>query len=104
MNMIQASDALDEVYAELERQHAKFGDQGHLPDGTGDAGFAIEADNARNLCDVVTKFGCLTWAHILLEEVYEALAESDPVRLAEELNQVAAVAVQWRLAIQRRGT
>lgn len=103
MNMIQASDALDEVYAELERQHAKFGEQNH-EDGTGDREFIKAASRARVDCDDATDDGEVTWRHILLEEVYEALAESDLERLVEELNQVAAVAVQWRLAIQRRGT
>lgn len=43
------------------------------------------------------------WDGILLEEVYEALAESDPAKLRAELIQVAAVAVAWVQAIDRRG-
>ncbi|MEU4513245.1 hypothetical protein AB0G05_27425 [Nonomuraea wenchangensis] len=42
------------------------------------------------------------WDGILLEEVYEALGESDPAALSAELLQVAAVAVQWRRALSRR--
>jgi len=42
------------------------------------------------------------WDGVLLEEVYEALAESDPERLRAELVQVAAVAVAWIQAIDRR--
>ncbi|MEU4231052.1 hypothetical protein AB0F17_42745 [Nonomuraea sp. NPDC026600] len=41
------------------------------------------------------------WDGILLEEVYEALAEPDPDKMAAELLQVAAVAVQWRRALLR---
>jgi hypothetical protein len=46
--------------------------------------------------------GDLTWDGILLEEVYEALAEADPVKLREELVQVAAVAASWVVALDRR--
>jgi hypothetical protein len=38
----------------------------------------------------------------LLEEVFEAMAEDSPVKLAHELTQVAAVAVAWVEAIERR--
>jgi malonyl CoA-acyl carrier protein transacylase len=44
----------------------------------------------------------VTWEHILTEEHYEAMAEEDPTRLREELIQVAAVAVAWVEAIDRR--
>lgn len=36
-----------------------------------------------------------TWMELLREEVSEAFCEDDPVRLREELVQVAAVAVSW---------
>ena len=42
-----------------------------------------------------------TWADILREEYFEALAETDPARLRVELIQVAAVAVAWVEAIDR---
>ncbi|MGH3467454.1 MAG: hypothetical protein ACRDQF_06970 [Thermocrispum sp.] len=44
----------------------------------------------------------LTWRHILLEEVAEALAEDDPARLRRELVQVVAVGAQWLQAIDNR--
>jgi hypothetical protein len=43
----------------------------------------------------------VTWAHILTEEFYEALAEADPEKLREELVQVAAVAVAWVECLDR---
>lgn len=46
--------------------------------------------------------GTLGWDLILLEEVYEALAEEDEDKLRVELIQVAAVALQWARAIRRR--
>jgi hypothetical protein len=44
----------------------------------------------------------LKWVDILEEEVAEAAAESDPAKLRAELVQVAAVAVAWIEAIDRR--
>lgn len=43
-----------------------------------------------------------TWLLIALEEVFEALAESDPAKLRAELVQSAAVHVAWIEAIDRR--
>lgn len=44
------------------------------------------------------------WDGVLLEEVYEALAEPDPERLRAELVQVAAVCAAWISDIDRRPT
>lgn len=44
---------------------------------------------------------CLSWDGILLEEVYEALAESDPLLRRMELVQVAAVALAEIESIDR---
>ncbi|MER6951259.1 hypothetical protein ABT294_45315 [Nonomuraea sp. NPDC000554] len=46
--------------------------------------------------------GELSWRHILHEEVLEAFAEDDPELLRAELVQVAAVAVKWVQALDRR--
>lgn len=42
------------------------------------------------------------WDVILLEEVYETVCEDSPERIREELVQVAAVAVAWIEALDRR--
>lgn len=97
------------VQEELVRQEERWGEQ-NWPDGTGpevlDANsgewFAHVAASAKYLCDRAAADGCLTWRHILLEEVFEAMAESDEGSLLTELNQVAAVAAQWRKSIRRR--
>jgi hypothetical protein len=99
----------DEVAAERARQDARWGEQNH-PDGTGPRirwGFlgvnAREgAAAARDWCNTHHGRGEGTWLDILLEEVAEAFAESDPARLRAELVQVAAVAQQWCDAIDRR--
>ena len=83
------------VRAERARQDAKWGDQSHRPDGTGALKWAALADDQKQATDEAAEDGSLTWRHILLEEVYEAFAESDPEKLTEELIQVAAVALAW---------
>lgn len=90
-----------EVLRERERQHELWGEQNHA-DGTGGAVYEAYAKEAREACDFHADNGTLTWDKILLEEVLEAFAETDPVTLREELIQVAAVAVSWIEAIDRR--
>lgn len=86
---------------EMDNQNFKWGEQNH-PDGTGLMLYHVLADKTRKRCDEAVANGKVTWRHILLEEVYEALAEDNPKTLSEELVQVAAVALQWVGAIQRR--
>lgn len=103
---------LVEVKGERLRQEAKWGEQNH-PNGTGDiwefcsgqhTGWAKDAaDDARRRCqEASTKPWGDTYALILNEEVAEAFAEDDPALVREELIQVAAVAVAWVEAIDRR--
>lgn len=105
---------LADVVAETTRQDAKWGEQNH-PDGTGPelvplpAGLeGLSAHSlslwAREVTDMNAAEGSVTWRDILLEEVFEAIAEEDPARLRVELVQVAAVATQWVEAIDRRST
>lgn len=115
-----------DVRTERARQDQKWGEQNH-PDGTGprvallgdfpysydvnaprqtsplDGWTATElSDTAKANTDIAAKNDNVAWSDILLEEVFEALAESDPVKLRTELVQVAAVAQQWAEAIDRR--
>lgn len=92
---------LVDVWDEREAQFKRFGPQ-DIPDGTGGLGRECEASKARRLCEIATQAGDLTYADILTEEFWEALAETDPKRLREELVQVAAVACAWVEAIDRR--
>ena len=61
-----------------------------------------EAVQCRQDCEDAMKAGELTYGHILQEEYMEALAERDPAAIRRELIQVAAVAVAWVEAIDRR--
>lgn len=90
-----------DVLKERVRQDEKWGQQNH-PDGTGGRPMIEAANEQRLRTDLLAESGLLDWRSILLEEVYEALAEEDPVKLREELVQVAAVAVAWVEAIDRR--
>jgi hypothetical protein len=99
---------LAEIGYERTRQDAKWGEQNH-PDGTGPRHLVLDMiptelamHDARTLCQRYADMGILTWRDILTEEACEALAESDPARLRAELIQVAAVAVNWIEAIDRR--
>jgi len=100
MNEWALNEVLLDVLAERKDQDEKWGEQNH-PDGTGTA-YRVDAQFARRACEDAAALGQVTWRHILAEEVFEALAETDPERLREELIQVAAVAVSWVEAIDRR--
>lgn len=106
----------EEVIGERLRQDQRWGEQNH-PDGTG-VDWAAEivpafpsgpvaaqtAKIARLDCQRAAQRGKCTWLKILREEVAEAFAETDPVKLRTELIQVAAVAQAWAEAIDRRAT
>lgn len=111
---------LDDVRREVSRSIAKHGDQSHIPMGTGPGVHPLEFVEARVfhndfaplLARIATATtdarsfskgdGTITWRDILTEEVFEAYAESDPVKLRAELVQVAAVAVKMCEAIDRK--
>ena len=112
-NTTHRDEVLAAIRDERARQDAKWGEQNH-PDGTGpdtkplrticsdNTGAAALADLATFATDTAAELSLVTWRDILLEEVFEALAESDPAKLRTELIQTAAVATQWVEAIDRR--
>jgi hypothetical protein len=107
---------LEEVADELRRQLDKWGIQNH-PAGTGVgkhfAGAEVEdahpdvnfygnnANAFKEINDVHVENNTLTWMNILLEELFEAGAESqeDIEKLVEELVQTAAVAVAFAASV-----
>lgn len=104
MTLVHSPDTIEllaKVADELLRQDELWGTQDH-PDGTGLSSDRTRADSARNICSFMFDVGEGTWRDILWEEVAEALAETEPEALEEELLQVAAVAVQWVLSLRRR--
>lgn len=108
---------LTEVFEERRRQFELWGDQRlpfhHPVDGDGTmmfgAPYGITAEVFKEACDsrhaMAQSSGQDTRsdALVLLEEVFEALAETDPARIREELIQVAAVAVKAVETLDRDG-
>jgi hypothetical protein len=89
-----------DVTRERERQNAKWGDL-HYPDGTGRPGAAEFAAGFKAICKANDPDED-NWQDILTEEVFEALAETDPAMLRAELIQIAAVAQAWAEDIDSR--
>lgn len=117
-DLVEISTVLNEVLFERARQIKKFGRQDHVPSfdqvllnragGCDPIRMAEEyevptANRGRRLCEGAFKRKQGTYAHILIEEVAEAVAEChDEAKLRAELIQVAAVCVGWIEAIDRR--
>jgi len=109
------AEVLADIDDERDYQDSKWGEQ-NWPDGTGDlrrilymTDSNLDLRSGRELADIFRAkcknrhaAGALTWRDILLEEVFEAMAEEDPVKLRAELIQVAAVATSHAQAIDRR--
>ena len=99
---------LRQVGDERAAQDARWGQQNHPDAPPHSLGFdrrdaVTKADWWKKENDYRVRAGKIAWDGILLEEVFEALAETDNTeRLREELVQVAAVACAWVEAIDRR--
>lgn len=93
-----------EVTAERLNQVERWGQQDH-PSSYGESdrrSYERTANYWKQINDARVNLESLAWDGILLEEVYEALAEIDPLLRREELIQVAAVATAEVEAIDRR--
>jgi hypothetical protein len=92
-----------DVRAEHDRQIELWGAQDY-PDGTGGDHYRRLAEQARRECQLAKDDPDIgpRWSLILLEEVYEALAEADPAKLRTELVQVVAVIKEWIKGNDRR--
>jgi hypothetical protein len=113
---VSRNSVLAETWTEREAQDERFGEQNHpmydgrslewLPSRYAELANEWKARNDRRIAEwdawgVPSDRNC-SWDGILLEEVFEALAETDPVKIRAELIQVAAVAVAAIEAIDRR--
>jgi thiosulfate/3-mercaptopyruvate sulfurtransferase len=91
-----------EIAAERRRQVTRWGRQDHPSVGpAGTEPFVPVVERWKAVNDARMASGAHSWDAILLEEVFEALAEPDPVRRRAELVQVAAVAAAEIEAIDR---
>lgn len=113
-------DVVNDVLEEMDLAALKFGAQRDVPDVdqvlmTREGGCTAyrmaeeyeipSASRAKFITDLEFRRGQGTWAHILVEEVAEAVeaAVVEPDNLRAELVQVAAVAMRWVEAIDARG-
>lgn len=93
----------EEILAEAARAKALHPGTEDLPNGTWEGGMRKYQRNiAQHSCDRAARQGTLTFAHILEEETYEALAEEDDIKLRAELIQVCATAVRWIESLDRK--
>jgi len=93
--------AIASVLAEVVRVDGIRGLDIHTHGGTGGERWARARDAAQEEYDAAERAGVPTFALALREELYEALAETEPALLRAELVQVAAVCVRWIRAIDR---
>lgn len=104
-----ATPILEAIKDELKRQDERWGEQNHPLLG----GLATSKDNYRaylatqeanwkRFNDVRVNDEALGWDGIILEEVFEALAEPDPAKAEVELIQAAACCVQALISLRRQ--
>ena len=99
---MRTSEALVLVARERGRQDAVHGENRDFPDGTGGGVALLDLETARDEYERAVRHNRLTWWHILDEEVQEVRVETDREKLKRELVQVAAVALAWVEALDRR--
>jgi hypothetical protein len=107
----QTTRVLADVRAERARQFAQYGSNADLEDGTGTSWLrpfspaparTIERGFRDDYEERERWYGKPTWTMLVREEVAEVFQETDPVKLREELVQVAALAVSWIEKIDAR--
>lgn len=112
MEMAASTPVRDAVWAavltERARQEALWGEQNHPSQGGGlrpadwHEQYALNAAKWKSINAERVHYGQLGWDGILLEEIYEALAEADPEKLRIELVQSMAVILNWLECVERR--
>lgn len=96
---------LAEVYAERQSHLERWGVQTH-PSYHGESErrrYLERANHYKQVWDAQKATDSISWAVVLLEEVFEALSEIDPEKRKYELIQVAAVALAECESIDLRG-
>lgn len=94
---------LQEISRERVRQDEKWGEQNHpIVNEEIFRGF-ISEQSAKDWCDIAAQEKCLTWGHIVIEEIAEALHAKTKESMREELIQCAAVVVAMIESLDRNG-
>ena len=116
MNSGMTQRVFEEILHERYKQEEKWGEQDHPsvdPVLTGrNCGASPERlceeyeipteDRAKFLCNNAAGKNVITWAHIAVEELSEAISAYDDKTRREELIQLAAVVVEWISCIDRK--
>lgn len=111
LNKTATKTALRAIKAERATQDARWGEQNHpmisdthpmISDTQAPSAMRQLADYQKRTNARRAEQGTLEWYAILLEEVYEAFAETDPAKQLEEMTQVAAVATAIMEMLQRQ--
>jgi len=104
----QTQSILTEIAEERARQDARWGVQNHSPRGGrelnerfGRLHYEEQALMWKHANELDDRHGTMGWDGILLEEVFEALAEKDPRKIRLEVVQVAAVAAAFINSLDR---
>lgn len=92
---------LEEVAQERLRQDQKWGPLSYRVGMNARKYEMPEESRAKQLCETASKDGTLTWGHILVEELAEALDSFSEAEQERELVQLAAVAI-WAIEDLRR--
>jgi hypothetical protein len=104
---------LQEIEVEMCRQKDLWGEQNHpsvIPDDSNTLASEAPATwfygmpdevHAKRRSDTAARSGALTYAHIAVEELSEAIDASDDTARREELVQLGAVVASWIEAIDR---
>lgn len=93
---------LAEIAAERDRQNAKWGEQNHPSVSEASSWLMMDERLAKKLCELAAQNGELTWVHIAVEELAEAIDAQDEAARRGELVQLAAVITAWVECIDRR--
>lgn len=104
----------EEVLLEQVNQYMKWGEQNHpsvdvmlsqqgrIYERMSEHYEVPTQQRAKFLCDKAAKDGDLTYSHVIIEELCEAINSVDDSERRIELIQLAACVVQWIQAIDRR--
>lgn len=92
-----------EIIKERQKQDEKWKEQNHPIVNKEVKRNFISEQSAKDWCDAASQEKCLTWGHIIIEEIAEALNAPNKESMREELIQCAAVIVAMIESLDRNG-
>ena len=102
---------INEIIQERKRQDEKWGEQNHpftdpILKGRESMRLCEEYEiptegRAKQLTNINSRRGSVTWGHIIVEELSEAISAQDSIKIREELVQLAAVCIAAIESLER---